>query len=674
MSERFPAARPLLLSVLLTLAGCAGTGSEKAGTPAPPSGSHLQLALLETTDLHANVLSYDYFKLAEDRNIGFERAAELILAARKEFENSLTFDTGDTVQGTALADWQALVKPLPCDGELAIYKSMDALGYDAGTIGNHEFNYGLKFLSQVTGTPYNIAGVPVEKCKGPRFPLVLSNVFSTKDGKPLYAPWRVLTRTFRARTPDGALRDVTLRVGLIGLTPPGIMEWDKRNLEGKVSVMGVVEAAQKYLPEVQKAGVDLVIAIVHGGIDASPYRSTGTENAAWHLAAVPGIDAMLLGHSHAIFPNPSDAKSRYAHLPEVDNERGFVRGVPAVMGNFYGSNIGVIELSLNFNHGRWQVDRGTTHAEVRSVRNADRSYVEPDADIAPLVRPEHEGTIAYVKTPIGSSDFDMSTYFVAAGDISALQIVNAAERDYVEKYIKANMPQLAGVPVLGATSVFKAGFGGPKDYTDVKAGPLAINNAADLYLYPNTLNAVKIDGAGVKAWLEKSAGWFNRIDPNKAEAQDLLNSHVPTYLFDVLQGDLAYVIDVTRPLGERIVELRYRGQPVRPDQPFIVATNNYRASGGGNFPGLDGSNVVIPAPDLNRDVLIAYVRDARQITRTRFGNDRNWRFAKVRTAGPVTFKSAAGKLEIARAAGIDNVTQLKDNGDGTAVYSLDLSH
>jgi len=674
MSERFPAARPLLLSVLLTLAGCAGTGSEKAGTPAPPSGSHLQLALLETTDLHANVLSYDYFKLAEDRNIGFERAAELILAARKEFENSLTFDAGDTVQGTALADWQALVKPLPCDGELAIYKSMDALGYDAGTIGNHEFNYGLKFLSQVTGTPYNIAGVPVEKCKGPRFPLVLSNVFSTKDGKPLYAPWRVLTRTFRARTPDGALRDVTLRVGLIGLTPPGIMEWDKRNLEGKVSVMGVVEAAQKYVPELQKAGVDLVIAIVHGGIDASPYRSTGTENAAWHLAAVPGIDAMLLGHSHAIFPNPSDAKSRYAHLPEVDNERGFVRGVPAVMGNFFGSNIGVIELSLNFNDGRWQVDRGTTHAGVRSVRNADRSYVEPDADIAPLVRPEHEGTIAYVKTPIGSSDFDMSTYFVAAGDISALQIVNAAERDYVEKYIKANMPQLAGVPVLGATSVFKAGFGGPEDYTDVKAGPLAINNAADLYLYPNTLNAVKIDGAGVKAWLEKSAGWFNRIDPNKAEAQDLLNSHVPTYLFDVLQGDLAYVIDVTRPLGERIVELRYRGQPVRPDQPFIVATNNYRASGGGNFPGLDGSNVVIPAPDLNRDVLIAYVRDARQITRTRFGNDRNWRFAKVRTAGPVTFKSAAGKLDIARAAGIDNVTQLKDNGDGTAVYSLDLSH
>jgi 2',3'-cyclic-nucleotide 2'-phosphodiesterase/3'-nucleotidase len=549
---------------------------------------------------------------------------------------------------------------------------MDALGYDAGTIGNHEFNYGLKFLSQVTGTAFNVDGVPVETCKGPRYPLVLSNVFSAKDGKPLYAPWRVLTRTFRSQAPDGTTRDVALRVGLLGFTPQGIMEWDKRNLDGKVTVMGPVEAAQKYLSELRKAGVDLVIAIVHGGLDTSPY-SPKTENAGWHIAAVPGIDAMLLGHSHAIFPNPSDTKSRYAHMPEVDNEHGFVRGVPAVMGNFYGSNIGVIELALDFRDGRWQVDRAASHAEVRSVKNADGSYVDVDPDIAPLIRPEHEGTIAYVKTPIGRSDFDMSTYFVAAGDTTALQIVNAAERDYVEKYIKANMPQLAGMPVLAASSVFKAGFGGPNDYTDVKAGPLAVNNAADLYLYPNTVTAVKIDGAGLKAWLEKSASRFNRIDATISEPQELLNARVPTYTFDVIQGGLTYLIDVTQPLGQRISALRYHDQSVIDDQPFVVVTNNYRASGGGGFPGLDGSNIVISAPDMNRDVLINYIRDTRDLTRARFGNDRNWHFVRVKTAGPVTFKSTAGKLDIARAAGIDNVTQLHDNGDGTAVYSLDLS-
>jgi 2',3'-cyclic-nucleotide 2'-phosphodiesterase/3'-nucleotidase len=673
MFERRSAFRLLVPAMLFATAGCAGFGVDRNTGRPPPPGSHLQLALLETTDLHSNVLSYDYFKLAEDRKIGFERAAALIRAARRQYPNSLTFDAGDTIQGTALADWQAQVDPLPCDRELAIYKAMDAIGYDAGTIGNHEFNYGLPFLSHATGIAFNVDGVAAEKCTGPKFPLVLSNVFSAKDGKPLYAPWRVLTRTLHAQGPDGAAHDVTLRIGLLGLTPPGIMEWDKRNLDGKVTVLGVVEAAQKYLPELRKAGVDLVVAIVHGGIDASPYRSTGTENAAWHLAAVPGIDAMLLGHSHAIFPNPADPKSRYAQMAEVDNERGFVRGVPAVMGNYYGSNIGVIELVLTYQDGRWQVDRAASHAEVRSVKNADGSFVAADAGIAPLVAHEHESTIAYVRTPIGSSDFDLSTYFVAAGDTTALQIVNAAERDYVETYVKTNLPQLAGIPVLAATSAFRAGFGGPNDYTSVKAGPLAINNAADLYLYPNTVTALKLDGAGVKAWLEKSASWFNRIDPAKHEPQDLLNTRVPTYTFDVLQGDLSYTIDVTRPIGERIGDLRHRGQPVRNDQPFIVVTNNYRAGGGGGFPGMVSGNIVVAAPDSNRDALIAYVKHIHNITRARYGNDRNWRFARVHTAGPVVFKSAAGKLDVARSAGIDNVALFKDNGDGTALYSVDLS-
>ncbi len=661
--------RLLLATLVLALAACASQ-STRQSAPAPGTNAHL--ALLETTDIHTNVLSYDYFRLSEDRDIGFERAASLIRAARKEFENSLTFDDGDTIQGTSLADWQAQVKPLACDSELAVFKAMDELGYDAGTIGNHEFNYGLPFLSRATGTPFNVEGVPVEKCKGPHYPLVLANVFSAKDGKPLYAPWRILERKIHAHAPDGSARDVTLRVGVFGVTPSQIMDFDKRNLEGKVTVIGMVEAAQKYVPELRAAGADIVIALVHGGIDTSPY-SARTENGGWHLAGVPGIDAVLLGHSHNIFPNPEDAKSRYAHLPEVDNARGFVRGVPAVMGNYYGKNIGLIDLALVYQDGRWQVDRAASHSEVRSVKNADGSHVDPESAIAPLIATEHEGTIAYVKTPIGQSDFELSTYFVAAGDTSALRIVAAAESDYVETYIKSNLPQFAGIPVLAGASPFKAGFGGPRDYTDVKAGPLSIANAADLYLYPNTITAVKTDGAGIKAWLEKSAGLFNRIDPAKTEPQQLVNTKFPTYNFDVIQGGLTWQIDITQPTGQRIGNLRYHDQPVSDTQPFIVVTNNYRASGGGTFPGLDGKNIVISAPDTNRDVLIAYIRAAREITRARFGSERNWLFAPVKTAGPVVFTSAAGKLDLAHAAGIDNVSLSHENADGTAVYSLDLS-
>ncbi|HST27154.1 MAG TPA: bifunctional 2',3'-cyclic-nucleotide 2'-phosphodiesterase/3'-nucleotidase [Rudaea sp.] len=660
-----------LLACALALAACASVSQR------PADGTRAQIGVLETTDLHSNVMSYDYYKLAPDASLGLERAATLIHAARKEFPNTLLFDAGDTIQGTALADYQALVHKPACDLELAIYKAMDTLKYDAGTIGNHEFNYGLPFLSQVSGTAFDTTGVAVEHCRGPDFPLVLANVFSAKTGKPLYAPWRILTRNIRVHAPDGSEREATIRVGVVGFAPPPIMNWDKRNLEGKVTVMGVVEAAQKYVPEVRAAGADIVVAIVHGGINTAPYTPE-MENADWYLAQVPGIDVMLTGHSHQVFPDPGNAKSHYAHMRDVDNERGFVNGVPTVMGDYFGKAIGVIDLNLVYAEGHWQVDKDKTHSEVRLVEPRGKASVAPDMQIAQIVAPEHAATIAYVKTPIGSSDFPMTTYFVAAGDTSALTLVNTAQRDYVEKYIRANLPQYREVPVLSAAAPFKAGFGGPNDYTDVPAGPLAINNAADLYLYPNTLTAVKITGAGVKAWLEKSAQWFNRIDPRDAKPQELINRRYPTYNFDVLQADssgggLTYAIDVTKPVGERIVDLRYRGQPLKSDEAFIVVTNNYRASGGGGFPGLDGSNVVLFAPDANRDVLIDYVRAAREIERKNFGNMRNWHFAKVKTAGPVVFTSAAGKLDLARGAGIDNVALVEDNGDGTAVYAVDLN-
>ncbi|MBS0567772.1 MAG: bifunctional 2',3'-cyclic-nucleotide 2'-phosphodiesterase/3'-nucleotidase [Proteobacteria bacterium] len=653
------------------LAGCAAPG-QMAKTPTQPAaGARAQLAILETTDIHSNVMSYDYYKLAEDKSIGLERAATLVHAARKEFPNTLLFDAGDTIQGTVLADYEAQVKPIACGQELAVYKAMDTLGYDAGTIGNHEFNYGLSFLSQATGTAFDVSGVPVEHCKGPNFPLVLSNVFSAKDGKPLYAPWKLLTRTIRTQAADGKTIQTPIRIGVLGFTPTWILDWDKRNLDGKVTVMGPVEAAQKYLPEVKAAGADIVVAICHCGLNPAPYTDR-LENVGWHLAGVAGIDVLLLGHSHDIFPNPQNPKSHYANMPEVDNVRGFVRGVPAAMGNYFGRSLGVIELALAWKDGRWQVDRAASKSEVRSVKSAD-GFVAGDEHIEQLVKDEHEGAIAYVKTPIGRSDYDLSTYFVAAGDTSALALVNAAERNYAQTYIKQNLPQYAALPVLGAASPFKAGFGGPNDYTDVPAGTLAINNAADLYLYPNTLTAVKVNGAGVKAWLEKSAGWFHRIDPSRHEAQELVNTKFPTYNFDVLQGDLTWTIDVTRAAGQRIADLRYRGKPVHDDQDFIVVTNNYRASGGGGFPGLDGSNIVFSAPDTNRDALIGFVREQREITRRKFGDQRNWHFAKVKTAGPVVFTSAAGKLGIARAAGLANVALFKDNGDGSAVYSIDLS-
>ena len=643
---------------------------------APKAGATAQLTVLETTDLHANVVGYDYYKLAAEPSHGLDRTATLIDQARKEFPNTFLVDNGDTIQGNALADYQALVKPLACDQTLGIYKVMNALKYDGAGIGNHEFNYGLAFLNQVTGSRFQVEGVDQPKrCAGPAFPMVLANVYSVKTKKPLFSPYAIVDKQVSAVGADGKPLTALVRIGIIGFTPPTIMSWDKRYLEGRVYTEGVREAAQKYVPEMKKKGADLVIAIAHGGLDASPY-SPSMENAGWYLAQVPGIDAMLLGHSHQLFPNASSKVPQF-DLPGVDKARGFVHGVPTVMANLWGKHLGVIGLHLKHDGKRWMVEKDKTKVEARAAQTGDKAFVDADPGVLAAVKEEHEATIRYVKTPVGSTDFRMSSYFADVGDVSAIEVVNQAQADYVAKYVAANLPQYKELPVLSVSAPFKSGVAGPGDYTDVKPGDLALNNAADLYLYPNALYAVKVDGAGLKAWLEKSATRFNTIDPAKTEPQQLVNGAVPSYNFDTITSkDVAYEIDVTRAPGERIRNLTWRGKPVAASQEFLVATNNYRASGGGNFPGLDGSRTVVASPDNNRDILIAYVREAKRLTRAANGSARSWTFAPVKTAGQVLFSSSPGMVALAHEAGLHNVTQVAADdgrGKGIALYAIDLS-
>ena len=666
-----------LFSAVL-LAACAGQQPHSAvQAKALPEGLRADVAVLETTDIHSNILSYDYYKQKTDPTLGFERTVTLIRKARSQFTNSLLFDAGDTIQGSVLADYQAQVQKIGCDQELAIYKSMDAIGYDGGTIGNHEFNYGLPYLSQVTGTPLNVDGASPQSCAGPHYPLVLANVNSVRDGKPIFKPWTMIERKVAAFTPDGSQLSVPLKIAIIGFAPPPIMQWDKQNLEGKVTVTGVVEAARKYMPEIQAQHPDLVIAILHGGMNNSPY-TPDMENGGWYLAGVPGIDVLLMGHEHTDFPGP-----RFAHMQDVDDQRGYVRGVPAVMGGFFGKDLGVIRLALVHQQGHWTIDKNKTFSQVwpicPPVMTNGKPTVSPsncvpaDPQIPLVVGKVQQAAIDYVNTPIGQSKLRMSSYFADEGDMSALAPVNAAQIDYTQQELSSAHPELAKVPVLGSAAAFRTGFGGPDDYTDVMPGPLTLRSAADLYFYPNTLTAVKIDGNGLKAWLEQSAQRFNRIDPNATGEQPLINEKYVGYNFDQIQGGIAYVIDVSKPAGQRIVKLTYHGKPVTPTQNFVVVTNNYRANGGGHFPGLDGSNVVLAAPDGTREIVARWLQqhpslDSKDLPRA------SWHFARLKTHAAVVFTSASDKQAVAETDGLHSIKQVRDNGDGTAVYAIDLSH
>ena len=667
----------LPLSILISACAATRGGGAPPQPPTVPAGATAVLAVLETTDVHSNLLGYDYYKLAPDPSFGLDRTATLIAQARKDFPNTILLDNGDTIQGTALADYQALVAPLKCDQTLAVYKVMNKLGVEGGGIGNHEFNYGLAYLNQVTGSRFDVDGVDPRKprCAGPAFPQVLANVYSSKSHTQLFAPYRIISKQVRALEANGKPVSAVVKIGIIGFTPPTIVAWDKRWLEGKVYTEGVVETARKYIPQMRAEGADLVIAISHGGLDDAAYAPS-MENGNYHLSKVPGIDAMLIGHSHQVFPNAASKVEQF-NLPGVDKAAGTVNGVPTTMANLWGKHLGVVKLHLKYDGARWLVDKGLTTVETRSAQRADKSFVDPDPEVAALVAGEHAATIAYVKTPIGTSDYRMSSYFADVGDMSAIAVVNQAQTDYVARYVKANLPQYAALPVLSMASAFKSGSAGVSDFTDVPAGSLALNNAADLYLYPNSLYAVRIDGAGLKAWLEHGAGRFNTIDPGKAAAQELVNPGFPSYNFDTItSSEVSYEIDVTQPVGKRIGKLAYRAKPVEPGQQFIVATNNYRASGGGGFPGLDGSKTVLASPDANRDVLIAYIKASKQLTLAAHGAQRSWRFAKVKTAGPVVFRSKPGVIELARAAGLSNVGLLRGDdggGKGYALYGVDLS-
>jgi 2',3'-cyclic-nucleotide 2'-phosphodiesterase/3'-nucleotidase len=663
-------------ALLGVLSACGSSNDSPA--PAVAEGTQATLAMLETTDIHTNVLSYDYFKLAEDKSIGLERTATLIVAARKEFPNTMLLDDGDTIQGTALADYEAQVSPVDCKTTLSVYKVMNALNYDAGTIGNHEFNYGLPFLGQVTGSKLDVPNMPPvaqqQTCAGPGFPLVLANVLGAKSSQPIFKPYTIVTRNLSATTADGKTVTAPVKVGVIGFTPPAIMAWDKRYLDGNVFTQGLKETAEKYVPQMRAEGAQIVVALSHGGLDASAY-SPSMENGSYYLSTVPGIDVLMIGHSHQIFPDATSTVAQF-NLPGVDKVKGTVNGVPTVMANFWGKHLGVVALSLSFKNGTWVIDKNATKVEARAIQNADKTYVAADPTISAAIAAEHQATINYVKTPVGTTDFRMTTYFADVGDASAIEIVNQAQAQYVTDYVAANLPQYAGIPVLSVSAPFKSGFGGGGDFTDVAAGNVAINNAADLYLYPNTVYAVKVTGADLKAWLETAAQRFNRIDPANTAAQALVSNY-PGYNFDMITSkDFSYQIDVTQPVGSRIQSLSYKGIVVASDQAFIVATNNYRASGGGNFPGLDGSKTIYASPDANRDVLISYIKKIKSITNVANGLDRSWRFAKVTTQGPVTFKSAPNLVALAQAQGITNLAQLQaDDGTGKnlAVYSIDLS-
>jgi 2',3'-cyclic-nucleotide 2'-phosphodiesterase/3'-nucleotidase len=544
--------------------------------------NRVRLTVLGTTDLHGNVFNWDYFKDREFDNaahddIGVAKVATLIKAMRKERrgEAMLTLDAGDTIQGTPLAYYYAKIDPITEGAKHPMANAMNLVGYDAAALGNHEFNYGIEtlrtFESQLN------------------FPLLGANAVDPATKRPVFPPY--IIKTYKV----GHGR--TLKVGVLGLTNPGIAIWDKANVEGKMEFPGLVEQAKKFVPVLKRKGCDIVIVSAHSGADTSssygdalPYP----ENAASLVAAeVPHIDAILVGHAHKEIPErwvENEKTGKYVLLCEP---------------YYWGMRLAVMDFVVRESFGSHGKRKWVLEHSSSQLLNSNT--VDEDPKVAAAVREQHDTVVEYVNSVIGTSKEAMSAARAVVEDVPIIDFVNFVQADAVKKGLSGAD---AALPVLSIAAPFNRSASFP-------AGDVTVRDVAGLYIYDNTLLGVKVNGAQVKAYLEWSARYFKEVKKTTATMAEVTNAvtpeapnGTPDYNFDSVAGldaPLTYDIDLAEPVGSRIKNLAYDGDPVTEATEFAMAVNNYRQSGGGGFPAVSTAPVVYNRQNEIRQLIIDWV-------------------------------------------------------------------
>ena len=596
----------------------------------PAGATRLNLRLLATSDLHAQIMPWDDLSDQPAPERGLAQIASLVAKARAEVANSLLLDNGDFLNGSPLADHvahhhrRADIHPM--------IAAMNSLRYDAATLGNHEFSNGLPLLLRALGQAH--------------FPIVATNLARVAaSGQSSFLPRHLILERDLADQ-DGNLH--RLRIGVLGFLPPQTALWERRHMAGRLTVHDILATARTAIPRLRRAGADLVIALSHSGL-GQDQREQQTENISDALAEMPGIDAVIAGHTHQLYPQPDAA---------ISNR-------PLVMPGFFGSHLGVIDLKLENQGGNWTV-RGH-QAQLRPVAERDTfsgavtARVAADPGMAALAAADLAAMRQRAARPVGQTDVALTSYFSLIGH-SAVQTLLADAQQENMAHALAGHPA-ADLPMLVAVAPFKAGGrGGPTNYTAIAAGPLTGRNMTDLYIHPNSPVALRISGADLRLWLERSVSLFRQIQPGQPD-QMLIDSDFPAYNFDMIHG-LSYTVDlshpprhdctgkVINPTAQRITDLAYQGQPLNPDQTFVLVTNSYRAAGGAGFAGTDAAHVVMEESRPLRMVVQDHVARSAKIAPQAAAP---WRFRPMPDTSVLFDSAPAAAPHAAEVAGLEPV-------------------
>ena len=578
----------------MSAAGVLAAAGWPGAANAAPGDKSVTITIMGTSDLHTNVVNWDYYKDATYSDsagnaVGLARVASVVnqIRADRGREHTLLFDAGDTIQGTPLGFYYATVEPVTETGAThPMAAQMNALGYDAVALGNHEFNYGLEFLdnwiSQMDA------------------PVLAANAVHAGTKVPRFRPYSITTMKVKGRPP--------VRVGVLGLTNPGVVIWDKANVSGKLEVQDLVEAAARWVPVMRHAGADVVVASAHSG-DSGRSSYTGdlpVENAAALVAEqVPGIDAILFGHAHAEVPQRfviNEATGEQVLLSEPSR---------------WGQRLTRMDFTLTRERGCWRV-------ASKASTTLNSNTVPEDPAVLAAVRAQHGKTVAYVNQVVATSVTELAAAESRYRDTPILDYINKVQTDTVTAAL-AGTPY-AGLPVLSIAAPFSRTARFP-------AGEVKIKDVAGLYIYDNTLEAVVLSGAELRAYLEYSAKYFRTLAPGApVDPAVISDPAVPDYNYDTFSG-VDYDIDISRPVGQRITSLTHPGigTPVADGDQFVVAVNNYRRSGGGNFPGIVKTQVYNAQQEI-RQLLIDWAQARGVIDPVDFYQP-NWRL--VREGVPV---------------------------------------
>ncbi|MCZ7374400.1 bifunctional metallophosphatase/5'-nucleotidase [Micromonospora sp. WMMC250] len=584
---------------VLVAAAAAATAPLIAAAPAQAAGAARSrtwdLTLLGTSDTHGNVYNWDYYRDAEyddskQNDIGVAKLATLINQIRRERRGkaTLVLDAGDTIQGTPLATYYAKQEPITATGEKhPMARAMNVIDYDAVTLGNHEFNYGLPLLDLWI--------------RQLGFPALAANAVNAKTGKPAFLPYVIKKVSLGLGAP-------TLRVGILGLTNPGVAIWDKGNVEGRLRFDDMVATAAKWVPVMRARGADLVLISAHGGDSGTSSYGPELPNenpVALIAQQVPGIDAILFGHAH------NEVVERF-----VTNER---TGTQVLLSepSKWGQRLTRMDFTLTRERGRWAITK-------KAATMLNTNTVVEDPKVLAAVRAQHQKTVAYVNQVVAQSTVELSAAESRYKDTPILDFINHVQTEVVGAALAgtayADLPVLSIAAPFSRTAVFPAG--------DVK-----IRDVAGLYVYDNTLEAVVLSGAEVRAYLEYSAKYFRTVAPGApVDPEQISDPAVPDYNYDVFSG-VDYDVDISRPVGQRITRLVLAGTdtPVTDNAQFVVAVNNYRRSGGGNFPGIVKTQVYNAQQEI-RQLLIDWAQAKGTIDPADFFQP-NWRL--VREGVPV---------------------------------------